>query len=410
MILKKNNMLQLRIRVLTLALVLLSYSGFSQYIPFSQKGVWGFASKDGNIVVPCSYEEVDFYSDDNLAKVRKGEKYGYIDKNGVVVIPFKYDKCARIYDVYHGDHSMGIKKNPDLHLNRDFDFDDISNNRYVVTQRGKTGVLHLVEGKPKVLIPLKYSAIQFDPGRKVFHCSIGADKVYFNTSGQKMTEEQVENINPFMYETVMEMPTRNRDKPSVVRADGKVGVVRSLRTRSGIFYDTLVPVIYEDIITENFDDQYIPGNSVFAVKAAGKWGLVDDKKNVILPIKFDGINFDLSAKDRHWARYRRMFVVQQDGRWGILAKEKDTSDSIVTLLPFEYDDVSKIYFAYLSVKKGNKFQVFSTETFELISTKGYDSISSYEYESVGPFVLFQATNKLGQTVFLGQNGVEFFSD
>jgi len=105
-----------------------------------------------------------------------------------------------------------------------------------------------------------------------------------------------------------------------------------------------------------------------------------------------------------------MFVVQQDGRWGILAKEKDTLDSLVTLLPFEYDDVKKIYFAYLSVKKGGKFQIFSTETFELISTKGYDSISSYEYESVGPFVLFQVTNKLGQTVFLGQNGVEFFSD
>lgn len=403
-------MLYSRILLLAVLLTLLSHQASSQLIPFCQKGVWGFAATDGKIVVPCLYEQVDFFSDDKLAKVKKGGKYGYIDNSGVVVIPLKYDNANRIYEVYHGRHSVGIRKTPDIHLNRDFDFDDISNNRYIVSKNGKSGVLQLVEGKPKVLIPLKYSAIQFDPARKVFRCSVATNIVYFDTSGQKLTEEQVENTKQLVYETVMEMPTSNSRKPSVVKANGKVGIIRPSGSRSGVPYDTLVPVVYDDIVTGNFDEHYIPGEDVFAVKTAGKWGLVDQNKNVLLPIQFDGINFGLSAANRHWAPYRRLFVVEQEGRWGILGKEKDTSDSLVTLLPFEYEDINRIYFGYLVVEKGNQFQVFNTETLKLISTKSYDSLSRYEYESAGSFILFEVTNKLGQTVFLGENGVEFFSD
>ena len=63
------------------------HSSFSQEIPFCEKGKWGFANTTGKITIPCIYDEVSFFSGDNLSKVRKAEKYGYINRSGEVVIP-----------------------------------------------------------------------------------------------------------------------------------------------------------------------------------------------------------------------------------------------------------------------------------------------------------------------------------
>ena len=385
---------------------------FCQNIPYCQKGKWGFATTNGKITIPCVYEEVDFYSDDSLAKVKKAGKYGYINKKGVATIPFEYDDCIRIYEVYHGKSSIGIKRNPKIHLNNDFDFQDINNNRYIVSKNKKYGIISLREGKPKVLVPLNYSKIQFDPNKKIFHCSNNTSTLYFNMNGQKLTQEQVNNIERIeFYSDGMIGMNISHNKPIVVNVSGKVGLIQySYTSNNRMVYDTIVPVIYDDIITEVFDDNYIPGNDVFGVKIGNKWGIVGGEKNILLPIQFDSINFELSKDSRHWAAYQRMFVAKKNGQWGILAKKNDSTDSLTTLLPFEYDAISKIYYYYLLVQKGDKFQVYNNETYGLISNKNYSSITRYEYESVYDFELFQVTNKLGQTVYLGKNGVEFFTD
>lgn len=391
--------------VVFLIFVMACQHAVSQNIPYCQKGKWGFATTDGKITVPCVYEEVDFYSDDNLAKAKKNGKVGYINKNGVAVIPFEYDECFRIYEVYHGEHSIGIKNNPRIHLNKDFDFDDIQNNRYIVSKKNKIGILSLVEGKPKVLVPLKYSTILFDSNKKIFHCVTGSETRYFNTNGQQLTKEQVNAIEQVEFSTIGMSETYN--KPEITRVNGKVGVLKRSASRT-IQYDTLVPVIYDDIIMESFENGYFPGENVFGVKINNKWGMVGNKKTLLLSIDYDSINFELSKESRHWTTYQRTFVVKKDGHWGILGKKNDTSDSLITHLPFEYDAISKIYYAYLLIEKANKFQVYSVDTHTLINNKEYASITKYPYESVGGFVLFQVTNKLGQTVYLGKNGVEFF--
>jgi len=387
------------------------HHAWSQYIPYCQKGKWGFATTDGKITVPCVYEAVDFYSDDKLAKVKKGRKFGYISIKGTTVIPFEYDECFRIYEVYHGEHSVGIKKNPEIHLNYDFDFDDSKNNRYIVSKNKKYGILSLVDGKPKVLVPLNYLRIQFDPGKKIFHCFTGTNTLLFNTNGQKLTQDQVNSIERIEYSSVME-PEASVKSPFIVKANGKVGAVRppNRMSRAMMRYDTIVPIMYDDIIAEKVKDNYVPGYEVFGVKLDKKWGMVDSKKNILLPIQFDSINFELSSEFRHWAEYQRTFVVKQNSQWGILGKKDDKTDSLTALLPFEYEGVSKIYYYYLLVQKENKFQVFSLETYNLISDKSYPSITAYEHESVDDFPLFQVINKQGQPVYIGKNGVEFFTD
>ncbi len=63
-----------------------------------RNGKYGFIDKAGNEVIPCQYEKAGVFSD-GRAWIRVGDKYGYIDPSGqVVVIPCKYDEADSFYE------------------------------------------------------------------------------------------------------------------------------------------------------------------------------------------------------------------------------------------------------------------------------------------------------------------------
>jgi hypothetical protein len=392
------------------ALISTANCTFAQLIPFCQKTTWGFATKEGKVVIPCVYEQVDFFSDDQLARVKKKGKFGYIDQKGVPVIPLEYDDCHRIYEIYHGEYSVGIETNPSTNLNSDYDFSEIENqenNRYVVSKAKKFGVLSLQAGKLKVVIPCNYSSIMYDPSKKVFHCKQGGATIYINKSGDKMTEEQMKAISINDYFSSID---DSRFLPQVVTNHGKYGVIRAKSKRYGkVIYDTLVPIIYDAVIIDQevigfgFDADFI------AVKKGEQWGAYDDKKRLILPIEYDSIHFKLSKYHKHWMEYNRSFYVSKNGKWGVLGG-KDDSEALTVLLPFEYDGFTEIYYKYVGVWKAGTIEIYHNEELKIITKKSYTSVEKYEHQSVGSFELFLVKNKAGKTVYLGENGVEFFTD
>lgn len=63
--------------------------------------VWGIIDKEGNVVVSPAYDEIpdskyiyELYSD-NLARVKLDGKYGYVNKEGEVLISIQWDKAER---------------------------------------------------------------------------------------------------------------------------------------------------------------------------------------------------------------------------------------------------------------------------------------------------------------------------
>ncbi|AEA43454.1 WG repeat-containing protein [Fluviicola taffensis] len=400
-------------KIITCAIVALisaTNCAFGQLIPFCQKTTWGFSTKEGKVVIPCVYESVDFFSDDRLARVKKNGKYGYINQKGIVVIPLEYDDCHRIYEIYHSEYSVGIETNPSTNLNRNYDFMEIENpenNRYVVSKAKKFGVLGLIAEKPKVVIPFNYISIMYDPSKKVFHCKNELTMKYFNKSGGKMTEKQINALQP---ENYFAASFEETPLPVVVAAHGKYGVVRESSKHYGrVTYDTLVAIIYDTVIIDKevegfgFDEDFI------AVKKGDKWGAYDDKKRLILPVEYDSINFKLSKYHKHWMEYNRSFYVLKNGKWGVLGG-KDNSETLTVLLPFEYDGFSEIYYKFVGVWKAGFVEIFQNEDLKIITKKGYSFIQNYEHESLGSFEIFLVKNKAGKTVYLGENGVEFFTD
>jgi hypothetical protein len=385
-------------------IVLFSQFAFSQNIPYYEAGKWGFATTDGNIVIPCNYEEVDFYSTDNLAMVKKGNKYGYINDKGKIVIPIEYDKCNRTYEVRHGSHSISIIRNPEIHLNYSLYPSDINYNRYIVSKNNRYGVLHYTEDKIEILVPLEYLKIQYDPVKKIFHCKNKTGDKYYDTNGQ-LANNATERNSFFEEDLMLDMSSSNK-KTIIAKIGNKVGVIEQARTSKGISNDTIVSIKYDDIIMEKYNPDDFTYNEIFGVKSGNKWGIIGRKDKVILPIRYDSIDYDLSMVYKS----KGIYVVKNNAKWGILSKKDENLEEISILLPFKYTSISKLYYAYLLVQIESKCQVFSINTEKLLSDKAYPSLTKYQYESVDGFYIFQTVNSKGQTVYVGENGVEFFKD
>lgn len=72
-------------------------------IAFYNGRKWGYMDNSGVVIIKPQYEEVCAFKN-NLAAVKKKDKWGFIDKNNNVVIPFIYDilkpvhRLKKLYD------------------------------------------------------------------------------------------------------------------------------------------------------------------------------------------------------------------------------------------------------------------------------------------------------------------------
>lgn len=61
--------------------------------PKIKDGKWGFINENNDVIIPYEYDEVHAFSD-GLAAVRKGDLFGYIDYNNNVVIDFQFVEAS----------------------------------------------------------------------------------------------------------------------------------------------------------------------------------------------------------------------------------------------------------------------------------------------------------------------------
>lgn len=69
-------------------------------IIFEENGLGGLKQKDGTIIIPAQYDEVFSFADNEIfAVVKRGGKYGYVNRQGQLVTGLVYDDA---YDVLNG--------------------------------------------------------------------------------------------------------------------------------------------------------------------------------------------------------------------------------------------------------------------------------------------------------------------
>ena len=79
-----------RKQVLLFAIALFcSLPAFAELMPDqNEKGKYGYLNDDGSVAIKYAYDDATAFVD-GRAKVRKGNKWGYIDETGLEVIKIK---------------------------------------------------------------------------------------------------------------------------------------------------------------------------------------------------------------------------------------------------------------------------------------------------------------------------------
>ncbi len=90
-----NQYLYMKHLIIFIVLTFLTLFTYGQVAIQNKEGKWGFADKTGLIVIPYKYDNAFEFSD-NLAPVKLDGKWGYIDRNDQLLIPMKFD-AAEIF-------------------------------------------------------------------------------------------------------------------------------------------------------------------------------------------------------------------------------------------------------------------------------------------------------------------------
>ena len=318
-------------------------------------GKYGFIDKSGNEIVECSYDEVgDFH--DFMAYVQTHDrKYGYIDNMGDLVIPCKYKRAQ--------DFSEGLSW-----VNDDGPWCCIDKNGKVVFTLGimseartdykdglsvitpPDGESSIVDANGKVINLSGHSWLGNGVSDGMILCEVpsGEDgnmkNVYIDTKGKVVIE-----CNPhYSYHPFHNGLAAVMCYQSEAEEGYKVGYID--KTGEFVIPLTLPCTGFDDM--DDFPDPIACCEGMIrSIKTIGNdengdfsflYGFVDDKGNLVVPYKYT---------DAHDFSGGLAAVCDDEGKWGFI----DKGGNII--IPFKYDGVSWNSFqdGFALVQIGDKY-------------------------------------------------------
>lgn len=264
-------------------------------IPYRKGDLWGYASPDKTIIIKPEYQEAyRFY--EGYASVKKGGKFGYINKQGKVVIPFKFFTAKSFqYGFYGSDTKPNPKdKAPATQKTVLFAGASLQANGYEICIDTKGKQLtkcpaineNIVTDNDKpamVTVVSNYSTIQksdlFDKITGDYKLIAGADETYYIASRNNsygVFNNKFDVIVPFEYSSIEKVNIG----PMVYLKVEKSGL-------KGVLFGTGTPYL----AVENTKVQNIKasnGSSYFIFTKDGQTGIKDTRyKNIVEPMYTD---------------------------------------------------------------------------------------------------------------------------
>lgn len=250
------------------------------------------ANEKTNLIMPYEFEKIDkiLYEDNlNFKLDEKTNMYGFIDKNGKVVIPYQFDDG---YDFKEGIAS--VKKDGRFYyidrtgkkiINRDFrDAMPFSEGVAAVSDNGKWGY---IDKTGKEIIPLIFdNASDFKNG--VAEVKKNGKTIYIDKNGNETFKD--------------ELFFKNNEKGgySFVNKKGKIIIPHQFQDgydfkegfasvkSNGRFY--YIDKTGKKITKQDFRDALSFNEGLAPVRDNGKWGYIDFIGNVVIPFQFEEVS------------------------------------------------------------------------------------------------------------------------
>lgn len=251
---------------------LCSFAAFSQIELHkdSKTGKFGFTNSEGEWAIQPQFEEGEDFLDYEFAFVKKGGKWGVINRQGETILPFEYDKPS------YGDYDDAIRH---------------------VSKNKKHGAIDLKEGKETI-------ACEYDEKLRFMEelFSETVTPILVVKKGKAgLINQRGEEIIPCVYD--------NGEWPFSITEMGQIRATQDKKT--GILDkkgNLLVPFKYD------YADHNMGYDTVlYDIRIKSKYGLYSsDKKKEIVPALYDRV---ISYEDSDYA------LVSKKKKYGVLDKE-----------------------------------------------------------------------------------------
>ncbi|MBN2001635.1 WG repeat-containing protein, partial [candidate division KSB1 bacterium] len=187
-----------------------------------KNGKWGFIDSAGGLVIPCEYEKAEFFSE-GLAAVQKNGRFGYIDVKNEFVIPLQFEAADHFSEGLAAVKPVGQK----------YGFIDKSG-KIVIKPQYDVVLIPFEDGRAWVTIfenpeqGVEAQSLWIDPAGKViesagpkqketksgFHLQIKRNSIEFN--GEKMGLKELRNILSVRYAEYVSRLKQPRDQKDII--------------------------------------------------------------------------------------------------------------------------------------------------------------------------------------------------
>lgn len=366
-------------------------------IPYRKGDKWGFVDKNRNVVIPIKYANVSPFSEGLAAVTEKGYGYGFIDKNGLQVIPCKYsyafnfsEGLARVN--FNGKYGFIDKLGNEVIPIKYDELEEFSNDLALVKFNNKYGY---VDKTGKEVISIIYN--------NAWNFSNGIALVKFNNK-YGYVDDTGKEIIPCKFDSAGDF----NEGFAWVGLNQKYGFIdKTGKAITSCKYD-VVRDFNEGLATVEFNDKggfidetgkevisckYFNTRAGFSENLAmivslnGKCGFIDRTGKEVIPYKYD------NAGD-----FKEGFA------WVILNRKFGYIDNTgKQIVPFKYDNAGDFNEGIARVMLNNKWGFID---------KTGKEITPCKYYHVGDFCegFVKVVNLFGKDGYIDKNGLEYFED
>ncbi|MBK6835635.1 MAG: WG repeat-containing protein [Bacteroidetes bacterium] len=303
-----------------------------------QKNKWGMLNKNAKLLIPCLYDKISKVTegkDDHIVYfiVEQKELYGVYNMKGKLIISVKYNEIGYRYIDGKFDFKLGnkcgivnskgveiIKPQHDLIVN-------ILNNSYIYTNNDKYGLGSFTD-LPNTKKKMYDDVSKITTTKEVFHVRIDHKSGLIDSVGKTLLEPEYSYIksidDSYLWSRVYSEKIDSAYAKTLpmdylqIEKDGKFAIYSvSKKWISNFDYEEM--------------DYYKEG--LLEVKKNGKKLLLDsDGKDVR--------NKSMFADDSYFEYKKDYWIVERKGKCGIIKRTGET------VLPFDYDSISKLQRTY----------------------------------------------------------------
>jgi hypothetical protein len=341
------------------------------YVMAVQENKAGAFNLTGELIVPFEYDD-DFiaqYSGIGL-RVTKNKKRGVIDTKGKIIVPVIYDDVSTLYNSnfksfikVKSDNKEGvINLKGELIIPVEFEWIGVENDFFkVITPNQKVG---LYDKNGKMIVPAEYQWIsKSETENSKIIILKKEDKSYnfLNPNNELVLPENISAYGYILDENLLLNPfaSNNNYLLYIKSQKGKFGMLNEM---AGVVD---IPMIY-DTILQRFE---AGEHTYFSVQKGNKFGLINEKNEIIIPIKYNDININsvVSNYDKNY-----QIVIAKGKKYGTVNLQNEIQ------IPFQYTELQRIadIELYKAKKKGH-YQIINAKN-QPINDDLYDEVANFE--------------------------------